>query len=146
MKNLPSTKTFPVRPGNLGRVLMLVPLLASCGDHAASHGPATPVLPAVEVKTAQARLRAHSASEEEVGTVRSQQRAMVEPKVSGRVLEYAAAPGTLVKAGDLLAHLDVQEIRARVDQAKAMLDQASRDFERQKQLITSNATTRQDYD
>lgn len=146
MKGLSSTKTFPASFVNLGRALVLVPLFVSCGDHAASHGPAVRVLPAVEVKTAQVLLRPYTASEEVVGTVRSKQRALVEPKVSGRVVEYTAAPGHLVKSGDLLVRLDVQEIRAKVDQAKAMLDQAGRDFERQKQLIASNATTRQDYD
>jgi membrane fusion protein (multidrug efflux system) len=40
----------------------------------------------------------------------------------------------------------MQEIQAKVDQAKAMLDQAERDFARQKQLIASNATTRQEFD
>jgi RND family efflux transporter MFP subunit len=86
------------------------------------------------------------AVEEVVGTVRSKQRAVVEAKVSGRVLEYTATPGAMVKAGDLLARLDVQEIQAKVDQARAMLDQAKRDFDRQKQLIASNATTRQEFD
>jgi RND family efflux transporter MFP subunit len=62
------------------------------------------------------------------------------------VLEYSATPGAMVKAGDLLARLDVQEIQAKVDQARAMLDQAKRDFDRQKQLIASNATTRQEFD
>lgn len=86
------------------------------------------------------------AVEEVVGTVRSKQRALVEAKVSGRVLEYSATPGTAVKAGEPLARLDVQEIQAKVDQARAQLDQAQRDFDRQKQLIASNATTRQDFD
>lgn len=86
------------------------------------------------------------AAEEVVGTVRSKQRALVEAKVSGRVLEYSATPGTAVKAGGLLARLDVQEIQAKVDQARAMLDQANRDFDRQRQLIASNATTRQEFD
>ena len=81
-----------------------------------------------------------------MGTVRSKQRAVVEAKISGRVLEYSATPGTIVKAGDLLARLDVQEIQAKVDQARAMLDQAQRDFDRQNQLIASKATTRQDFD
>ncbi len=81
-----------------------------------------------------------------MGTVRSRLQATVEAKVSGRVLEYTAAPGSLVKAGDLLALLDVQEIQAKVDQARAMLEQARRDYERQRQLMTSNATTRQDFE
>lgn len=119
-------------------------LLAACGKHDPAHPAAA--APAATVQVAAARLEPHVAVEEVVGTVRSKQRAMVEAKVSGRVLEYTATPGAMVKAGDLLARLDVQEIQAKVDQAKAMLDQAQRDFGRQKQLIASNATTRQDFD
>jgi len=119
-------------------------LLAACGKHeSASQATA---LPAANVQITAARLEPHTATEEVVGTVRSKQRAVVEAKVSGRVLEYTATPGAMVKAGDLLARLDLQEIQAKVDQAKAMLDQAQRDFARQKQLIASNATTRQDFD
>ncbi|MEZ5384777.1 MAG: efflux RND transporter periplasmic adaptor subunit [Prosthecobacter sp.] len=125
--------------------LLPILFLAACGKHdPAQH--AAPDLPNVPVKVQAAKWQPHTATEEVVGTVRSKLRAMVEAKVSGRVLEYTATPGAMVKAGDLLARLDVQEIQAKVDQAKAMLDQANRDFDRQKQLIASNATTRQDYD
>lgn len=119
--------------------------LAACGKHVPPHT-ASPDLPAVAVKVQAAKLEPHVATEEVVGTVRSKLRAMVEAKISGRVLEYTATPGAMVKAGDLLARLENQEIQAKVDQAKAMLDQAERDFARQKQLIASNATTRQDFD
>lgn len=125
--------------------LLPVLLLAACGRH----GPSTPPsasLPAVTVKVETAKWNPRMAVEDVVGTVRSKQRAVVEAKVSGRVLEYTATPGAMVKAGDLLAQLDVREIQAKVDQARAMLDQAKRDFDRQKQLIASNATTRQEFD
>lgn len=125
--------------------LLPVLLLAACGGHDAKHIPA-PELPNLAVKVQLAKLEPHVSVEEVVGTVRSKQRAVVEAKVSGRVLEYTATPGAMVKAGDLLARLDVQEIQAKVDQARAMLDQAKRDFDRQKQLIASNATTRQEFD
>lgn len=120
-------------------------LLAACDRHDPSPPPSA-ALPAVTVKIETAKWNPHMAVEEVVGTVRSKQRAVVEAKVSGRVLEYTATPGAMVKAGDLLARLDVQEIQAKVDQARAMLDQAKRDFDRQKQLIASNATTRQEFD
>lgn len=120
-------------------------LLAACGKHAPPAGPAAS-LPSLTVKVAAAQWSPHVAVEEVVGTVRSKQRAVVEAKVSGRVLEYTATPGMAVKAGEPLARLDVQEIQAKVDQARAMLDQAKRDFDRQKQLIASNATTRQEFD
>jgi RND family efflux transporter MFP subunit len=121
-------------------------VLAACGKHESANIPPRPISQAIAVKVQAAKLEPHVAVEEVVGTVRSKQRAVVEAKVSGRVLEYTATPGAMVKAGDLLARLDVQEIQAKVDQARAMLDQAKRDFDRQKQLIASNATTRQEFD
>jgi RND family efflux transporter MFP subunit len=120
-------------------------LLAACdGNEQASAG--KPDLPAAAVRTQAATSQPHIATEEVVGTVRSKLRAAVEPKVSGRVLEYTAVPGEMVKAGDLLATLDAREIQAKVDQAKAVLDQARRDFARQEKLIVTNATTRQEFD
>jgi len=119
--------------------------LGACSRHNAEHPPAL-ALPSVPVRVWSAKLEPHVATEEVVGTVRSKNKAVVEAKVSGRVTEYLATPGTLVRSGDLLARLDVQEIQAKVDQAKAMLDQAQRDFERQKLLIVTKATSRQEYD
>ena len=125
--------------------LLPVLMLVACGKHDKTPAPSAS-LPNIAVKVEAAKQNTQVAVEEVVGTVRSKQRAMVEAKVSGRVVEYSATPGALVKAGDVLARLDVQEINAKLDQAKAVLDQAKRDFDRQKQLIASNATTRQDYD
>lgn len=120
-------------------------LLAACGGNEHSAGHASE-LPAAAVKTQAATSQPHIATEEVVGTVRSKMRAAVEPKVSGRVLEYTAVPGEMVKAGDLLAMLDAREIQAKVNQAKAVLEQARRDFARQEKLIATNATTRQEFD
>ena len=98
------------------------------------------------VPVQSAALASHQASEDVVGTVRSKQRAVIEAKVSGRLLQYLAAPGQIVKSGELLAELDVQEIRAKREQAQAMLDQARRDLGRQEQLIASKATSQQELD
>jgi RND family efflux transporter MFP subunit len=102
--------------------------------------------PATAVQLTPATLQTHQATEDVVGTVRSKQRAVIEAKVSGRLLQYLAAPGQIVKAGELLAELDVQEIRAKREQAVAMLDQARRDFGRQELLIASKATSQQELD
>ena len=102
--------------------------------------------PAVAVQLTPATLEAHQATEDVVGTVRSKLRAVIEAKVSGRLLQYLVAPGQMVKSGELLAELDVQEIRARREQARAMLDQAQRDLVRQQNLIASKATSQQELD
>jgi len=126
-------------------LLLPLLLLAACGRHETPPA-AAPALPTATVHTLPAAYESHAATEEVVGTVRSKQRAVVEAKVSGRVLEYTATPGAVVQRGELLARLEVQEIQAKVDQARALLDQARREYDRQKQLITSNATTRQEYE
>ncbi|MBL9115442.1 MAG: efflux RND transporter periplasmic adaptor subunit [Verrucomicrobiaceae bacterium] len=120
-------------------------LLASCGHQDAPNATSLS-LPSVPVKVDAAKLQPYTATEEVVGTVRSKQRATVEAKISGRILDYTATPGSLVKKGDVLAALDAADIQARVDQAEAMLAQAKSDFDRQKQLMQGNATTRQEFD
>jgi RND family efflux transporter MFP subunit len=126
-------------------LIPLVCMLAGCGRNNDTPGK-TADSPAVAVMAQSAISEPHMAAEEVVGTVRSKLRAAVEAKVSGRVLEYTAVPGQMVKAGDLLATLDARESQARMEQAKALLDQARRDFARQQKLITTNATTRQEFD
>lgn len=129
-------------------LLFIIPLAcvqAGCGGNKETSGKATDP-PVVAVKTQSVISAPHMATEEVVGTVRSKLRAAVEAKVSGRVLEYTAVPGQMVKAGDLLATLDARETQAKLDQAKAMLDNARREFDRQQKLIATNATTRRDFD
>jgi HlyD family secretion protein len=48
----------------------------------------------------------------------------VAPKTSGRILEIRVREGDSVKAGDTIASLDDQQIRAREEQAQAALSQA----------------------
>lgn len=129
------------------RYLPLISLLVlpACSRQE-SQLPVASEVPAVAVGVQSARRESHVATEDVVGTVRSKLRALVEAKVTGRVLEYLATPGAAVKSGDLLARLEVQEIQARVDQAKATLDQAQREFERQQQLFASSTSTRQEFD
>jgi RND family efflux transporter MFP subunit len=124
--------------------LLLAVLLVSACHKKASPPKATTTSTIVQL--IPATLIPHQATEDVVGTVRSKQRAVIEAKVSGRLVQYLAAPGQLVKSGELLAELDVQEIRARREQAKALLDQAQRDLARQEQLIANKATSQQELD
>jgi HlyD family secretion protein len=48
----------------------------------------------------------------------------VSPRTTGRILEIRYRDGDTVKAGDVIAVLDDQQVRAREDQAKASLSQA----------------------
>ena len=126
--------------------LWLAVLLASACHKSDESAQRKETAPAMAVQLMPATLEVHQATEDVVGTVRSKLSAVIEAKVSGRVLQYLAVPGQRVKSGDLLAELDVQEIRARLEQARAMLDQAQRDLGRQQNLIASKATSQQELD
>ena len=129
------------------KVTLLGLVLSSCKESDKTGGGlALPGGPAIAVKTVTAGKVAHQAVEEVVGTVRSRQQAMVEAKVPGRVEQYLAVPGQVVKAGDLLVQLDVREIATKVDSARALQEQADRELARYQQLVAQNAATRQELD
>jgi RND family efflux transporter MFP subunit len=84
--------------------------------------------------------------EEVVGSVRTKTRATVEANVSGRIAKMPVVLGQKVKAGDLLAEIDAQEIRARYEQAVAQREQAARDLGRAQTLIKKQVSSRQEFD
>ena len=132
------------------RPLMMVMAVMTVG-FAGSCRRAVPVraeegLPEVSAEVVDAVLEEGVATEEIVGTVRPRDVVVVEAKVSGRIGGLMPEAGTEVKAGEELAVIEAEEIRARAEQAKAGLEQARREFARQEQLMGGRATTRQDYE
>lgn len=123
-----------------------ITLAIGCGPkERAAHAPAiTP--PAVRVSVVEARPRPLPMFEEVAGTIRARVRATLEAKVSGRIEELPVRLGQAVKAGQLVARLDAAEIRARLDQAQAALQQAEQDWRRQKSLYEQQAASRSEYD
>ena len=120
--------------------------LALTGCH-----PKSEVAPAERLLSATVRVQAvetkkHLATEEVVGTVRAKLRASIEAKVSGRIEQMPVVAGQLVKAGALLAQLDVREVQARLDQARAVRQQADQDRKRFETLLQQKAVTQQEYD
>jgi RND family efflux transporter MFP subunit len=103
-------------------------------------------LPPVAVRTVVVESKARLSSEEVVGTVRAKLRAAIEPKVSARIEALLVAPGQMVKAGDLIAQLDPREIQAKLDQALALREQATRDLARSRELLDKKITAQADFD
>lgn len=93
-----------------------------------------------------AEAKKHIATEETFGTIRAKLQARLEAKVPGRIQEMRAAPGQMVKAGEVLVRLDSQEIRARLDQAVAMQQQAAGDLKRYTALLERGAATPAEFD
>lgn len=111
--------------------------LVGCGADSAM--PPREVMDPVEVVTVRAKPREISVFEEVVGTVRPRKEAQVSAKVTGRLLEMKAVPGIRVKAGEVLARLDVGELDAALARAEAALVQADRDLARFRSLRDSGA-------
>lgn len=102
--------------------------------------------PPVAVRVAEVTNKARTSNEEVVGTVRPKLRAVIEAKVSGKIEKLLVAPGQQVRAGDLLAQLDAREIQAKLDQALALREQATRELERARKLFEQKITAQAEFD
>jgi RND family efflux transporter MFP subunit len=101
------------------------------------------------------------------GTLEAKQKAIISPKISGRLHEVKVDQGDTVEAGDILFQLDDTELMQQVDmanvgvaaakaglnrfeadqnQAQAVLKQAEQNHERVATLIKSNAASATDMD
>lgn len=103
-------------------------------------------MPSAAVRAVVVESAARVAHEEVVGSVRAKLHAAIEAKVSGRIEALLVAPGQILKAGDLIAQLDSREIQAKLDQALALREQATRDLERARELFTKKITTQAEFD
>ena len=107
----------------------------------------TPVkLATVTVKVATVESRPRMAMEEVVGSVRASLHSTIEAKVSGKIALMLAVPGQTVKAGDLLAELEVRESQARLDQASAVNEQARQELRRATGLLNDKTISQQEFD
>ncbi|WP_348545309.1 efflux RND transporter periplasmic adaptor subunit [Chthoniobacter sp.] len=117
---------------------------AGCSKHGALavHEP----LASVPVRVVAVEKVTRPANEEVVGNVQAKLHAAIEAKVTGRMESLLVAPGQLLKAGDLIAQLDAREIQARLDQALAVREQATRDLERARDLFAKKINTQAELD
>ena len=137
----------PLFPSRMKPFLLLACALAvsACGKHEIA-ADSSLTLPAAAVKSAMAQRRTVLLHEDITATLRARTRAVIEAKISGRLLSLNASLGQTVKAGDVLATLDAEEMQARVASAEATLVQATADEKRAASLIESNAISKSDFD
>lgn len=98
------------------------------------------------MRTEPARIVERVVGEEVIGTVRARDTVEISSTVMGKVAELHCALGARVKAGDLIARLSVQELSARLDQARETLAQAALELARTTELRASGAATGAEYD
>jgi len=120
--------------------------LAGCSRAPETQKAARVELPKIQVRTQTIETKTSPTIEEVVGTVRSRLRATIEAKINGRISEMPVVLGQVVKRGQLLVRLDVPEVKARLEQAEANLQQAEREWNRMSELFKQQAATRADYD
>jgi RND family efflux transporter MFP subunit len=97
--------------------------------------------PPLAVHTAAVAVTTSMRHQPVAGTVRAREHATVAARVMGLVTTTDLAVGRTVAAGEVLVTLQAGEIEARLAQARALLNQAERDYEREQSLETQGATT-----
>lgn len=127
-------------------LLVAALFFAGCNNRDPEQSTLARDLPKVSVRVRTAQPKPHPATEEIMGTVQAKLRATLEAKVSGRITAMPVVQGQAVESGQTLAQLDVDEIKARLAQARAQQELAQRDLQRLTALVAQDAATRQDLD
>src|SRR4029453_1000262 len=96
-------------------VIAFLPLLAACDDHAAS-ATAKPERP---VQVQRVAFENEKARRELVGGVRARSETDLGFRVAGKIVSRVVNVGDRVQIGDVVARLDPQDLKLRVESAEA---------------------------
>ncbi|QJX03318.1 efflux RND transporter periplasmic adaptor subunit [Alcanivorax sp. IO_7] len=109
--------------------------------------------PAPEVDVAEVLVRPATLKEVFTGRLSAPETVQLRSRVSGYIEEVAFEEGERVEAGDLLFRIDARPYQARVDAARAALEQARSDArlagleaDRARKLLDSRAISREEFD
>ncbi len=137
-------------PGVALAAALLSALLTGCGDPAAGQGGPPPAAP---VSVAPAVALAIADSEEFTGRIEALESVDIRPRVGGTIEQVHFRDGALVKKGDLLFTIDARSAQAELARAEAALaaslsrtQLAASEVTRAKQLLDSQAVSKQEYD
>ncbi|HEY1334395.1 MAG TPA: efflux RND transporter periplasmic adaptor subunit [Myxococcaceae bacterium] len=135
--------TDPVLPFRL-RTLAMLAVLASCTADASPRQPQGPAPRRVRVGLAERSSR--PVLTEVVGTIRATRSATIAPLIPGTVAEVRVGLGSSVRAGDVLVRLSAREVEARLEQTRAVSEQAGRDRARAVGLVGQGAISVAEYE
>jgi RND family efflux transporter MFP subunit len=122
-------------------------LLGGAGCHSKDpQALAAAELPPARVSVLPVDARPFASVEEVVGTIRARRRTVLEAKVSGRIVSLESRLGHAVKAGETLVQLDASELVARVEQARVVLEQATRERDRFQGLLAQRTVSPQEFE
>jgi len=123
--------------------IALTSILYGCHKEESQFDSSPSSLPPTPVSVAKATKRIAGNQAELVGTVEAVEKAEIAAKITGNIINLQVDLGTKVTQGELLIELSAREISARVQQAKAQLEQARRNLTREESLLKKNAATPQ---
>jgi len=130
-------------PLGLGTLAMLGLLSGCAADSSPRHAPSSPPR---QVRAVKAERSSHAALTEVVGTVRATRSATIAPLISGTVAEVRVGLGSSARAGDVLVTLSAREVEARLEQTRAVSEQAARDRARATSLVGQGAISVAEYE
>jgi RND family efflux transporter MFP subunit len=126
------------------RTIALLALLSACARQGSGE-PRREAPPKV-VHVEQAERAVQPVVTEVVGTVRATRSATIAPLIPGTVAEVRVGLGSSVRAGDVLVRLSAREVEARLEQTRAVSEQAARDRARATSLVGQGAISVSDYE
>lgn len=101
---------------------------------------------AIPVEVASVRAGDVSAYYSSTATLEAEQEAMVVAKVKGIVKKLAVEEGDYVKAGDILASLEDEQLALEAEQAKATMDRLNNELKRKEELYKKNLVSAQEFE
>lgn len=100
-------------------------------------------LPVVELMTVKPTInQTNIATLTASGYLVAEKQSTVTARMSGRVVRLAFEVGSQVSRGDVLAVMESSELQAQLGEARANLQEVSRDYERQRALFREGVTSR----
>lgn len=124
------------------KILLLLTVMAwGCGSKKEAAEEATDK-PVQAVKTATVQEHIFHETVSSSGMLTSKSEIRLAFKTGGMIRKSYVSEGQYVKAGQLLAELDLSEIEAQVNQALTGYEKAKRDYERAENLYKEEAVTR----
>lgn len=100
-------------------------------------------LPVVELMTVKPSInQTNTATLTASGYLVAEKQSTVTARMSGRVVRLGFEVGSKVRRGDVLAVMESSELQAQLGEARANLQEVSRDYERQRALFREGVTSR----
>jgi RND family efflux transporter MFP subunit len=125
--------------------ITMLALIISLGACKPAGQKAIPQVKVLQVKVEQVEIREYKLPVRAAGLLNTTTEMKLGFKTGGIISEMNAREGSSVKRGDVLAVLDLSEIRAQVNQARIGMEKAQRDLTRARNLYEDSVATLEQY-